>query len=432
MKWLEVEQSSPLRGSLHIPGAKNSLLGLMAAACLANEPVFLDNIPGISDVDTVSDILKGLGAAVTRRGSTCSIDPRGIQATYISPQHSAAIRTAYYFVGSLLAKHKKVTVGYPGGDNFVSRPIDQHFKGLQVLGARVTLFDDCYTVEADCLTGAEVYFDVITSGATLNLMMAAVLAKGKTVLHNAACDPEVVDAAVLLNKMGAKIYGAGTNTIRIQGVEDLHGCTHSVIPDRLVAGTFLMAAGITGGEITVHDVVPDHLAACIHKLEEMGMEFQVGEDMVTAVGGNKIRASRVRAEKYPMFETDFQAMATALLLKAEGRSVIADRIFPQRFSHCEQLKRMGADITHRRGVARINRYQPLKGTWVHANDIRAGVCLILAGLMAEGITCITGVEHIERGYADVVKDFTSLGAKIRVCYEAADRKEWQEVVSRNI
>lgn len=417
MRWLEVNSSKPLNGKVKVQGSKNSSLALLAACCLADEPVCIANIPEISDIKVVFQILRGLGASIEKKEHTYIIDPSTIHTADITPELSSAYRAAYYFVGALLAKHRKVSIGYPGGDNFVSRPIDQHIKGLKALGAEITSFDTYYTVKAERLTGAEVFFDVVTCGATINTMLAAVLANGRTTLYNAAKDPEVVDTAILLNKMGARVYGAGTDTIRIQGVSQLRGCTHSVAPDRLIAGAYLIAGGITGGTLTVEDVIPEHLEGCIAKLTEIGLAFNVTESSVTVYGNKRIKACRVRTGKFPSFESDFQQPVTVLLLKAMGRSTISDKIYPKRFNHCDQLNRMGADIAVNNGIARINSHKQLKGTWVHACDIRAGTALVLAGLMAEGTTRITGVEHIERGYEDILRDFRNLGAEIRLCSE---------------
>lgn len=412
MRWLEVNCSKPLNGSIKVPGSKNSSLALLAACCLADEPIYLSNIPEISDIKVVFQILRGLGASVEKKDNTYIIDPRSINTAEISPELSSAFRAAYYFAGALLAKHHKVSIGYPGGDNFVSRPIDQHIKGLKALGAKVEYFDSYYTLEAEKLTGAEIFFDVVTGGATINVMLAAVLASGKTTLYNAAKDPEVVDTAILLNKMGAHIYGAGTDTIRIQGIAQLGGCTHAAAPDRLIAGAYLMAGGVTGGTLTVEDAIPEHLEACMAKLSEAGLRFDISESSITVHAGGRIKATRIRTGKFPMFESDFQQPITVLLLKAAGRSILSDRIYPRRFNHCDQLNRMGADISVKNGIARINSHRQLTGTWVHAGDIRAGTALVLAGLIAEGTTRITGVEHIERGYEDIVRDFRLLGADI--------------------
>ena len=412
MRWLEVNCSKPLNGSIKVPGSKNSSLALLAACCLADEPIYMTNLPEISDIKVVFQILNGLGVSVEKQNNTYIIDPRSIHTAQISPELSSAFRAAYYFAGALLAKHHKVSIGYPGGDNFVSRPIDQHIKGLKALGATVECFEKYYTVEAEQLNGAEIFFDVVTCGATINVMLAAVLANGKTTLYNAAKDPEVVDTAILLNKMGARVYGAGTDTIRIQGVSQLGGCSHAAAPDRLIAGAYLMAGGITKGTLTVEDVIPEHLESCMSKLSEVGLQFKVAESSITVYGDVRIKATRIRTGKFPMFESDFQQPVTVLLLKAAGRSVISDRIYPRRFNHCDQLNRMGADISVKNGIARINSHRQLTGNWVHAGDIRAGTALVLAGLMAEGTTRITGIEHIERGYEDIVRDFRQLGADI--------------------
>jgi UDP-N-acetylglucosamine 1-carboxyvinyltransferase len=283
---------------------------------------------------------------------------------------------------------------------------------LTALGARFEFYNDYYTVEAERLKGADIYFDVITSGATINLLLASVLADGRTILRNAARDPEVVDLAVFLNSMGARIKGAGTSTITINGVEGLLGCTYSVIPDRLIAGSFLIGAGATGGSVAVHDVIPEHLVSCTSKLEEAGLLIETGDDYVKASCLSKLNGLTVKTGMYPGFATDYQQPLTAMLLGAENHSTIIDTVYPGRFGHCLQLNRMGADIIFREGSVVVPGGRRLKGTWVHASDVRAGLCLILAGLMAEGTTYITGIEHIERGYTDISGKFSALGAEI--------------------
>jgi len=422
MRWLEVKYSNPLQGSIKIPGSKNSSLGLLAACCLSDGPVFLHNVPDIRDIKVACDIGRDIGMDIKRNGDCLIVDPRSIHSSYIDPQKSAAFRTAYYFIGSLIAKHKKVCVGYPGGDNIGPRPIDQHIKGLRALGVHFTFHDHYYIAEASSLTGTDIYFDVVTSGATINVMLAAVLAKGKTVLYNAARDPEIVDIAILLNKMGARIYGAGTNTIRIIGVSQLGGCTHSVIPDRLIAGGFLVGAGVTGGTVTVEDVIPEHLESCMEKLSEIGVHIHKTANSITASGNAPLKGTIIKTGMYPAFPSDLQQPFTTLLLKAIGNSTITERIFPQRFDHCIQLNRMGANITLQDGTAYIKGNAHLFGSWVHATDIRAGTALILAGLIAENTTYITGLEHIERGYENVVKDFSSLGADLRVCEDQYEKE----------
>lgn len=410
-----MESSPGLSGTVAIPGSKNSSLSLLAAACLAEEPVTLKGVPQLGDYRVIEEIGREIGLVMTMGApGVVTLDPRGIHGAEIDPVKSAAFRTSYYFVGALLAKHGKVTVGYPGGDDFVQRPIDQHVKALQAMGASFTFHKGYYEVEAKRLTGADIYFDTITSGATMNALMAASLAKGTTVLRNAAKDPEVVDTAMLLNRMGARITGAGTDIIRIEGVDSLGGCAHTVIPDRLIAGAFLAAAGVTGGRITVQGVIPEHLGSCISKLEEIGLQIDTGTDSITAASTGRLKAVRIRTGMYPAFATDLQQPFTALLLQAAGRSIVADRIYPNRFSHIDQLRRMGAQIKTRTGVAVIQGGVPLRGGYVHATDIRAGICLLLAGLAAEGVTRIAGVHHIERGYENAVEAFRSVGANIRI------------------
>ncbi|MBO0992105.1 UDP-N-acetylglucosamine 1-carboxyvinyltransferase [Bacillus sp. SD088] len=413
MKWISVQSSPELQGEIHIPGSKNSSLALLAASCLADDEVTLLGVPNISDFRVICKIANEIGCTMYRDSSgAVQIDPRKIHHTCLDPKKSSAFRTAYYFVGALLAKFGKISLGYPGGDDFVSRPMDQHIKALQMMGAKFTFHKDYYEVEATELKGETIYFDRITSGGTINIMLAAVRAKGSTILLNAARDPEVIDTAILLNKIGAKISGAGTDTIRITGVPHLKGGVHRVIPDRLIAGAFLISAGMKGGTVTVQDVIPDHLTACILKLREIGLTIQVDDQSITAHSDGIIKASRVRTSMYPGFPTDIQQPLTALLTQAPGKSIISDKVYPQRFHHVQQLRRMGADMKVRSGVSFIKGGTPLNGALVHASDIRAGICLILAGLVAEGETKITGIQHIERGYENVVETFQSLGAII--------------------
>lgn len=412
MKYIHAEHSGPLNGTVHIPGAKNSSLALLAAACLADDIVTLEGIPRIDDVRIITGISSDIGMELEQKGGQVILDPRWIHSAVIDPGKAASYRASYYFAGALLSKFGKVTIGFPGGDDFVSRPIDQHIKVFHALGAQVQFFKDYYIVEAAELKGADIYFDTVTSGATINAILAAVRAKGRTVLHNAAVDPEVVDTAAFLNRLGARIYGAGTERIRIEGVPYLNGGTHTVIPDRLIAGSFLMAAGLNGGQVTITDVIPEHLGACLAKMEEIGIHVECGENHITAYSTSQLRATRVRTGMYPGFATDLQQPMTALLLQAKGKSIVTDRVYPKRFAHVPQLRRLGAEIEIRKESAFIRGGLPLKGGWVHATDVRAGTCLLLAGLAAEGSTYITGVEHIERGYEDIIGSFQAIGAKL--------------------
>ncbi|WP_407944346.1 UDP-N-acetylglucosamine 1-carboxyvinyltransferase [Ornithinibacillus californiensis] len=413
VKALRVDYSPNINGVVTIPGAKNSSLALLAAACLSDETVTLEGIPNIADFRVICEMGKDVGLSIERnRNGDVLIDASSMYSTEFDPVKSSSFRTGYYFVGALLSKYGKVSVGYPGGDDFVSRPIDQHIKALEMLGATFTYHKDYYVVEAKELRGTRIYFDTITSGATMNAMLAAAKAKGETVLFNAARDPEVIDTAILLNKMGAKISGAGTNTIRITGVANLKGCKHRVIPDRLIAGSFLIAAGVAGGSVTVKDVIPEHLGSCIAKLREIGLDIAIEDNSITAHSTGRLKASRVRTGMYPGFPTDLQQPMTTLLTQASGKSIVSEKVYPNRFKHVGQLRKMGADIRVRSGVAFVKGASELKGSIVSTSDIRAGISLILAGMVAEGKTYITGVEHIERGYEDVVRAFQSLGVQI--------------------
>ncbi len=415
MRWMEVRNSGALKGRITVPGSKNSALALLTACCMADGTVTLNNVPDISDVRLLCEIEQELGLRIEKNSTTYILDPRGLCNSVIAPDKSASYRAAYYFAGALLSRFKSVSIGYPGGDDFGSRPIDQHIKGLEALGAKFTFYKDYYTVKADKLTGTDIYFDVITSGATINVMLAAVLANGRTTLRNAARDPEVVDTAVLLQKMGANIRGAGTSEITIEGVEKLSGCSHTVIPDRLVAGSFLIAAGVTGGDITVEKIIPEHLLSCTAKLEEAGMSLEIGEDYIRVFKNKShMEGIMIKTSMYPGFATDLQQPLTAMLVGAQSHSTIADTVYPCRNHHCHELNKMGANIIIKNDCFVIPGKRKLTGTWVEASDVRAGICLILAGLSAKGTTYITGVEHIERGYAYIADAFTALGADITI------------------
>jgi UDP-N-acetylglucosamine 1-carboxyvinyltransferase len=427
MRWIEVKGSGPLKGSINVPGSKNSSLALLAACCLSEEPVVLKNIPDISDVQVIRSIGHNIGLEITKDSESIIVDPRNLHSSTIDAKQSSFYRASYYFIGALLAKFKKVTIGYPGGDNFGSRPIDQHIKGLEALGAKFTFYKDYYEVESEKLRGTNIYFDVITSGATINVILAAVLAEGRTVLLNAARDPEVVDLAIMLNSMGANIKGMGTDSIVIDGVKELKGCTHTAIPDRLIAGSFIIAAGATRGNITVKDVIPEHLLFCIAKLEESGVIIETGDNHINACANGRLNGISVKTAMYPGFATDLQQPLTSMLLTASSHSTIIDTVYPDRFNHCVQLNRMGAGIIFREGSVVVPARRRITGNWVHATDVRAGMSLILAGLVAEGTTCITGIEHIERGYSDVIKCFRSLGADINMREETANEEIFENI-----
>jgi UDP-N-acetylglucosamine 1-carboxyvinyltransferase len=414
MRWIEINGNTRLKGNINVLGSKNSSLALIPACCLASEPVMLRNVPNISDIDKVLSICKDIGMKVIKNHDYMILSPKEIYSGHLEIQKTSTYRASYYFIGALLAKLKRVSMGYPGGDNFGSRPIDQHIKGFKALGAEVNLYNDYYEVSCDKLIGNDIYFDVITSGATINVMMAAVLAEGRTTLRNAARDPEVVDVAIMLNEMGAQVKGMGTNTITIDGVEALNTCNHTVIPDRLIAGSLLIAAGATRGDIMVNNIIPEHLLSCTAKLEETGVIVDCSDNFIRAHANGELTGINIKTAMYPGFATDLQQPLTAMLLTSNSHSTITDTIYPGRFNHCIQLNRMGADIIMRDGSAVIPAKRKITGSLVHATDVRAGMCLTLAGLIAEGITCITGIEHIERGYPDIVSTFVSLGARIKM------------------
>ena len=414
MKWLEIKKSVPLCGKIAIQGSKNSSLALMVASCLADGEVIIKNVPDILDIEITANLLASTGATVRYGGNALSIDPTTICNSIVNSNKSQSVRVAYYFLGALLAKYKRVAVGYPGGDRIGPRPIDQHIKGLKALGAKFTFYDDYYVANADKLVGNEIYFDVITSGATINIMMAATLAQGRTVIRNAARDPEIVDLAVFLNKMGAYITGAGTDTIKIRGVENLSGGTHNCIPDRIIAGSCIMAAGITHGCIEVTGCEPNHLAICMDKLSEIGINISVDDDLIVASSDGILRSSNITTGMYPMFATDLQQPATVLMLKSNGKSTITEYVYPRRFSHCRQLNRMGAEISIYNNTAYIEGVKELRGADVLASDIRSGIALVLAGFCADGTTRVFGVEHLERGFENIVGKLRALGADIAI------------------
>jgi UDP-N-acetylglucosamine 1-carboxyvinyltransferase len=415
MNWLEVKSSGPLKGTIQIPGSKNSSLAVIAASCLSDKPVTLKNVPNNLDTNLALGIITKLGGIVERTNDIIIIDPREIKHAELDIENTSAYRASYYFIGALLAKFKKVKIGYPGGDDFGSRPIEQHIKGFKAMDAKISLKKEHYEIDTKLLNGADIYFDMKTSGATMNLMIAATRAKGSSILRNAATDPEVVDLANFLNRMGANIKGAGTQTIRITGVNTLCSCEYSIIPDRLIAGSFMMAVGITQGELKLIDVIPEHLDSCIAKLSTMGLVIEEMEKglSVSFDGSLPLTSTNIRAEMYPGFATDLQQPIAPLLLSANGKSVVTDNVYPFRFNHIKELNKMGAGIQVSNNGALIQGRKQLRGTWVEATDIRAGTSLILAGLSAEGITSIKGVEHIQRGYPDVIHLFNSLGAELK-------------------
>lgn len=416
MKKLIVNGGRPLSGEITISGAKNSTVALIPAAILADSPVTLEGVPDIQDVHSLIEILEIMNVKVDFDGSTLVIDPTKIVSIPMPSGKIKSLRASYYFMGALLSKFGQGVVGLPGGCFLGPRPIDQHLKGFEALGATVdNELGAMYLRSGDeGLTGARVYLDVVSIGATINLMLAAVRAKGKTIIENAAREPEIIDVATLLNNMGAKVRGAGTDIIRIEGVTELKGCRHTIIPDRIEAGTYLSMAAAMGTDVVVKNVIFEHLEGLIAKMEEMGVPMEIGEDSIRVLEAKNLKMISIKTLPYPGFATDLQQPLTPLLLKAHGEGMIVDTIYPKRVKHIPELVRMGAKARVETDMILLEGPTKLKGVEVEASDLRAGACLVTAGLMAEGTTTITGVENILRGYDHIVEKLTALGADIKM------------------
>lgn len=409
---LLIAGGKPLRGTVQISGAKNSAVALIPAAILAESKVTLDNLPDLSDVAIYSEILIGLGAVVERGGDQMMIDPSSLRSVPMPNGNVKKLRASYYLMGALLGRFGEAVIGLPGGCNFEPRPIDQHIKGFEALGAVVSHEGGAVHIRAKQLRGAKVYLDVVSVGATINLMLAASRAKGVTIIENAAKEPEIIDVATLLNSMGARIIGGGTETIRIEGVDSLHGCRHSIIPDRIQAATYMIAAAATRGDVVVDNVIPKHLEAITAKMREMGVGIEERDEAIRIIGRPEYEPVDVRALVYPGFATDIQSPMCSLLTQTRGTSVLTDYVFSGRFKYIPELVRMGADI-RLEGRSAIIAGGRLSAAQVRASDLRAGAALVVAGLtVPDGITTVTGVEYIDRGYDRLVENLTGLGAEI--------------------
>lgn len=414
MDKIVIEGNQPLKGTVRINGAKNSAVALLPAAILADSTVTIDGLPDISDVDTLNNILEDIGATITKDSNqTVHIDPSSIVSIPLPNGKVKKLRASYYLMGAMLGKFKKAVIGLPGGCYLGPRPIDQHIKGFEALGAKITNEKGAIYLQAEELRGARIYLDVVSVGATINIMLAAVLAKGKTTIENAAKEPEIIDVATLLTNMGAKIKGVGTDVIRIEGVESLHGCVHTIIPDRIEAGTYVIAAAAQGEDVIIDNVIPEHLESLIAKLREMGVKIEQGYEQLRITGPNKLTSVDIKTLVYPGFPTDLQQPFTTLLTKAEGTSIIIDTIYQARIKHIDELRRMNAKIKIEGGSVIVTGPEKLEGALVKASDLRAGASLVIAGLMADGITEVTGIEHIERGYEKMTEKLVQLGANIR-------------------
>ena len=414
MKLMEIEGGIELSGTIRISGAKNATVALIPAAILTDEEATICNIPEITDTEALCDILKALNVDVKRASESIVINPQDMQNIEIGEQFSKKLRASYYFMGALLGKYKKAVMYFPGGCSIGARPIDLHLKGFEALGAKVTNEKNKYIVEAEELHGANIYLDIASVGATINIMLAAVKAKGRTVIDNAAKEPEIVNVATFLNNMGAKITGAGTSTIKIEGVDYLGKCFHEVIPDRIEAGTYIIIGALCGNPIKVDNIIPEHVDSLISKLEEIGVDIQVGADYVIVTRGEKYKSTNVKTAVYPGFPTDLQQPFTVLLTQSNGKSKVTETIWENRFMHIPYLNDLGADIVVKNQTATIVGKSELKGTNVVATDLRAGAAMVAAGLKAEGKTTITNVEHILRGYEQIIEKLTSVGAKIEI------------------
>lgn len=416
MKQIVINGGKPLKGEVTINGAKNSAVALIPAAILADSEVVLEGVPDIQDVHSLMEILQIMGVRVAFADNRMTIDPTGMVSVPMPSGKINSLRASYYFMGALLGKFGEGVVGLPGGCYLGPRPIDLHIKGFEALGASVTTEHGATYLRTshDGLKGTRIFMDMVSIGATINVMLAAVKAKGRTVIENAAREPEIIDVATLLNNMGAKIRGAGTNEIRIDGVEELHGCRHSIIPDRIEAGTYLSLAAAMGEGIKVKNVIYEHLESFISKLEEMGVEMVVEEDMIEVFPSKNLKPVSVKTYPYPGFATDLQQPLTPLLLCAQGESMVTDTIYQQRVNHIPELQRMGADASIEGNMIVLHGPCQLHGTHVAASDLRAGACLVIAGLMADGTTTIENVENILRGYDHIIEKITALGGDIRM------------------
>ncbi|WP_409290711.1 UDP-N-acetylglucosamine 1-carboxyvinyltransferase [Peribacillus sp. SCS-37] len=412
MEKLKIAGGYPLKGSIRVSGAKNSAVALIPATILANSPVTLEGLPEISDVDILQGLLEEIGGTVSFSDNEMTVDPSKMISMPLPNGRVKKLRASYYLMGAMLGRFKKAVIGLPGGCHLGPRPIDQHIKGFEALGAQITNEQGAIYLRADELKGAKIYLDVVSVGATINIMLAAVMAKGRTTIENAAKEPEIIDVATLLTNMGARIKGAGTDIIRIDGVESLHGCRHTIIPDRIEAGTFMILAAAAGNGIIVDNVIPQHLESLTAKLREMGVNVETGDDQIFVSPGEYLKAVDIKTLVYPGFPTDLQQPFTAFLTKASGSAVVTDTIYGARFKHIDELRRMSANIKVEGRSAIVSGPVQLHGAKVKASDLRAGAALVIAGLMAEGITEITGLEHIDRGYSNLEEKLTGLGATV--------------------
>ncbi len=408
-----IKGGNPLVGEVEIGGAKNAALAIISAAVMTDETVTIENIPNVRDINVLLNAIQSIGARVDRiDGHTVKMNGSFIQNLVVDNEYIRKIRASYYLLGALLGKYKHAEVALPGGCDIGSRPFDLHLKGFRALGANVDIRHGMVVAEAERLKGTHIYLDKVSVGATINIMMAAALAEGKTIIENAAKEPHVVDAANFLNSMGANIRGAGTDVIRIVGVERLHKTEYSIIPDQIEAGTFMLAAAATKGDIMIKNVIPKHLEAISAKLLEIGCEVEEFDDAVRVVASKPIHHTQVTTLPYPGFPTDMQPQMAVVLAISEGTSTVTESIFENRFKYVGELARMGANIKVEGNIAIISGVENYTGARVNAPDLRAGAALVIAGLAAEGITVVDDIYYIERGYEEFENKLASLGALI--------------------
>lgn len=417
MKVLKINGGKSLSGTIRISGAKNASVALIPAAILADSEVTICNVPEITDTDALTEILEYLGASVKRASESILINPTLIENKEIPKELSTKLRASYYFMAALLGKYKYVEMYFPGGCNIGARPIDQTLKSFRALGAVVEEDNNKYKIYAEELIGAHIYLDMPSVGATINAMLASCKAKGETIIENAAKEPEVVNVAVFLNGMGAKITGAGTSEIRIQGVENLKGCYTEVIPDRIEAGTYVIAGALIGNNLKIDNIIPEHIEMLTLKLKEMGVPLEIGADYITVSKIDDLKPVNIKTQGYPGFATDLQQPITALLTQCNGTSCLEETIYENRFQNVSYLNKMGSEIKIDNKKIYVTGKTDLIGTTVEATDLRAGACLVLAGLKADGTTKIINIEHVLRGYENIVQKLNDVGAEIELLEE---------------
>jgi len=426
MEQYVIKGGNPLVGEVEIGGAKNAALAILAAAVMTDDAVVIENMPDVRDTNVMLQAMESIGVKVERVDRhTVRINAKNVKGHIIEDDYIKKIRASYYLIGALLGKYKEAEVSLPGGCNIGSRPIDQHLKGFRALGAKVDIAHGMIIAKADALKGNHIYLDVVSVGATINVMLASVMAEGVTIIENSAKEPHVVDVANFLNSMGANIKGAGTDVIRVRGVDKLHGTEYAIIPDQIEAGTFMFAAAVTKGDVTVKNVIPKHLESISAKLLEIGCEVEESDDAVRVVAAKPLTHTHVKTLPYPGFPTDMQPQITVALALSSGTSIVTESIFENRFKYVDELTRMGANIKVEGNTAIIDGVTRYTGASITAPDLRAGAALVLAGLVAEGYTTVDDIRYIERGYEDFEIKLRSLGAQIEKVDSARELQKFK-------